>query len=440
MSHNDAVRSDWLDFERRHVWHPYASMQDPAPVYAVRRAEGVELELEDGRRVIDGMASWWCAIHGYNVPQLNAAIEGQLRSMSHVMFGGLTHEPAARLAERLLTLAPAGMQHVFFSDSGSVSVEVAIKMALQYWQAQKQHGKTRLLTIRHGYHGDTFGAMGVCDPVSGMHHLFADMLPSHYFADAPTARTDEDWDDGQIESFRTLIEAHHAEIAAVIIEPLVQGAGGMRMYASEFLRRVRALCDEFRVLLIVDEIATGFGRTGTMFACEQAGISPDIMCVGKALTGGYMTLAAVLSTAEVCRGVHADGGVLMHGPTFMANPLACAVALASIDLLLSSDWQQRVLAIEQQLSKELAGCREMPGVADVRVKGAIGVIEMKKPVDVARVQAGMLDAGVWLRPFGRLLYTMPPFIITPAQLSKITGAMRMAAAHSESKSSLPRLI
>ena len=431
MSPEEALRPDWMDFERDHVWHPYASMQNPAPVYAVRRAEGVELELEDGRHVIDGMASWWCAIHGYNVPQLNAAIERQLHSMSHVMFGGLTHEPAARLAKRLLELAPAGMQHVFFADSGSVSVEVAIKMALQYWQAQKQHGKTRLLTIRHGYHGDTFGAMGVCDPVSGMHHLFAGMLSSNYFADAPTAHTDADWDDGQIESFRALIEAHHAEIAAVIIEPLVQGAGGMRMYAPEFLRRVRALCDEFSVLLIVDEIATGFGRTGTMFACEQAGISPDIMCVGKALTGGYMTLAAVLTTAEVCRGVHADGGVLMHGPTFMANPLACAVALASIDLLLAGDWQQRVRAIEWQLLEELAECRQMEGVADVRVMGAIGVVEMKEPVDMARVQDIALEAGVWLRPFGRLIYAMPPYVITPAQLSRVTGAMRMAAAYCE---------
>jgi len=428
MTEGDDKRPDWLEFERQHVWHPYASMQHPAPVYAVRHAAGVELELEDGRRVIDGMASWWCAIHGYNVPELNAAIEKQLHSMSHVMFGGLTHEPAARLAERLLELAPAGMQHVFFADSGSVSVEVAIKMALQYWQAEKQHGKTRLLTIRNGYHGDTFGAMAVCDPVSGMHHLFSDLLPQHYFADAPAARTDAEWDDGQIASFRALIEAHHDEIAAVILEPLVQGAGGMRMYAAEFLRRVRALCDEFHVLLIIDEIATGFGRTGTMFACEQAGISPDIMCVGKALTGGYLTLAAVLTSAEICRGVHADGGVLMHGPTFMANPLACAVALASIDLLLSTDWQQRVRTIETQLTEELAACSDMPGVADVRVKGAIGVLEMNEPVDVARVQERLLEAGVWLRPFGRLLYTMPPFVITPTQLSRVTTAMREAAS------------
>jgi len=358
------------------------------------------------------------------VPELNAAIGQQLGSMAHVMFGGLTHAPAARLAERLLGIAPPGMQHVFFADSGSVSVEVAIKMALQYWQAQGQSGKSRLLTIRHGYHGDTFGAMAVCDPVSGMHHLFADLLPQHLFADAPGATSDEAWDEQQIASFRSLIETHHDEIAAVILEPIVQGAGGMRFYAPEFLRQVRRLCDACNVLLIVDEIATGFGRTGTMFACEQAQITPDIMCVGKALTGGYMTLAAVLCTAAVCEGIHADGsGVLMHGPTFMANPLACAVALASIDLLLATPWQQRVAKIEQQLQFELAPCRESTGVADVRVKGAIGVIEMREPMDMGRVQEALIARGVWLRPFGRLLYTMPPFVISEADLRQVTSAM-----------------
>jgi adenosylmethionine-8-amino-7-oxononanoate aminotransferase len=399
-------------------------MLDPAPVYAVKSAEGVRLTFEDGRRVIDGMASWWCAIHGYNVPELNAAIGQQLGSMAHVMFGGLTHAPAALLAERLLGIAPPGMQHVFFADSGSVSVEVAIKMALQYWQAQGRSGKSRLLTIRHGYHGDTFGAMAVCDPVSGMHHLFADQLPQHFFADAPGAASDEAWDEQQIASFRSLIEAHHNEIAAVILEPIVQGAGGMRFYAPEFLRQVRRLCDACNVLLIVDEIATGFGRTGTMFACEQAQVTPDIMCVGKALTGGYMTLAAVLCTAAVCEGIHADGsGVLMHGPTFMANPLACAVALASLDLLLATPWQQRVAKIEQQLQLELAPCRESTRVADVRVKGAIGVIEMREPMDMGRVQEALIARGVWLRPFGRLLYTMPPFVISEADLRQVTSAM-----------------
>ena len=419
---------DWQAFERSHVWHPYASMLDPLPAYAVRRAEGVCLEFEDGRRVVDGMASWWCAIHGYNVPELNHAAARQLERMAHVMFGGLTHEPAAQLAKKLLAIAPASMNHIFFSDSGSVAVEVAIKMALQYWQAQGRGNKSRLLTIRRGYHGDTFGAMAVCDPVAGMHHLFTDVLARHLFADAPTARDDSQWSDDQIASFRTLIEEHHDELAAVILEPIVQGAGGMHIYAPEFLRRVRQLCDEFGVLLILDEIATGFGRTGSLFASQQAGVEPDIMCLGKALTGGYMTLAATLCSAEVCRGIHADGsGLLMHGPTFMANPLACAVALASIELLLTSPWQQRVAAIETQLGHELESCRLLPAVADIRVKGAIGVIEMRQPLDVERVQQQLIDHGVWLRPFGRLLYTMPPYVISAEQLGQVTAAMRAVA-------------
>nr|WP_232710187.1 adenosylmethionine--8-amino-7-oxononanoate transaminase [Mariprofundus aestuarium] len=418
-----------MAFERRHVWHPYASMQNPAPVYPVKRAEGVELEFEDGRRVIDGMASWWSAIHGYNVPELNEAIERQLKDMSHVMFGGLTHGPAANLARRLLEIAPQNMNHLFFSDSGSVSVEVAMKMALQYWQARGRPEKQRLLTIRSGYHGDTFGAMSVCDPVSGMHHLFAGVLAKQLFADAPTARSDDQWDDSQIASLKSRIKTHHHELAAVILEPIVQGAGGMRMYAPEFLRQVRVLCDEYDLLLIVDEIATGFGRTGTMFACEQAAIEPDIMCIGKALTGGYMSLAATLCSAEVCEGIHADGsGVLMHGPTFMANPLACAVALASLELLLASPWQQRVAAIEAQLEEELSPCRSLSSVADLRIKGAIGVIEMKSAVDVTRVQELLIDQGVWLRPFGKLIYTMPPYVISPGQLSRVTAAMRSVCA------------
>ena len=419
----------WLEFERQHVWHPYASMQNPAPVYPVKRAEGVELEFEDGRRVVDGMASWWSAIHGYNVPELNEAIERQLKDMSHVMFGGLTHRPAADLAKRLLKIAPQNMNHVFFADSGSVSVEVAMKMALQYWQARERPEKQRLLTIRSGYHGDTFGAMSVCDPVSGMHHLFTGVLAKQLFAEAPTARSDEQWDDSQIASLKSRIKTHHHELAAVILEPIVQGAGGMRMYAPEFLRQVRVLCDAYDLLLIVDEIATGFGRTGTMFACEQAVIEPDIMCVGKALTGGYMSLAATLCSAEVCEGIHADGsGVLMHGPTFMANPLACAVALASIELLLASPWKLRVSAIEAQLEEELSPCRNLSSVADVRVKGAIGVIEMKEPVDVTQVQKQLIERGVWLRPFGKLIYTMPPYVISSGQLSRVTAAMSSVCA------------
>jgi len=415
--------SDWQDFERQHVWHPYASMTKPEQMFAVQRAEGVRLHLEDGRTLIDGMSSWWCAIHGYNVPRLNTALTVQMEKMSHVMFGGLTHEPAARLASRLLEVAPAGMQHVFFADSGSVSVEVAIKMALQYWQAQGQGNKKRLLTIRHGYHGDTFGAMGVCDPLSGMHQLFTGILAEHIFVDAPTAQSDADWEEAQIADFRDKIEKHRGELAAVILEPIVQGAGGMRFYAPEFLRQVRALCDAHDVLLILDEIATGFGRTGRLFACEHAGIAPDIMCIGKALTGGYMTLAAVLTTAGVAQGVHADGSVLMHGPTFMANPLACAVALASIDLLLASPWQQRVADIEAQLKQELEMCRVLPEVSDVRVLGAIGVVEMHQSVDMARVQPMFAERGVWLRPFGNLIYTMPPFVIDDSELSAITKAM-----------------
>ncbi|ATX81125.1 adenosylmethionine-8-amino-7-oxononanoate aminotransferase [Mariprofundus ferrinatatus] len=421
-------QENWLAFERRHVWHPYASMYNPSPAYPVRRAVGVELQFEDGRRVIDGMASWWCAIHGYNVPELNAAVEIQLRDMSHVMFGGLTHRPAADLARKLLEITPANMEHVFFADSGSVSVEVAMKMALQFWQAKGHPEKNRLLTIRSGYHGDTFGAMSVCDPETGMHHLFAGVLAKQLFAAAPTVKSDEQWSDSQIASFRSRIKTHHHELAAVILEPIVQGAGGMRFYAPEFLRQVRALCDEYGVLLILDEIATGFGRTGTMFASEHAGIEPDIMCLGKALTGGYLTLAATLCSKAVSDGIHAEdgeggSGVLMHGPTFMANPLACAVALASIDMLLASPWQQRVQAIARQLERELSPCRDMDAVADVRVKGAIGVIEMREAVNVAEVQRRLIEQGVWLRPFGKLLYTMPPYVISSAQLSRVTNAM-----------------
>ena len=419
-----AFERDWQAFERAHVWHPYAPMFGADAPYPVASAEGVRLRLVDGRELIDGMASWWAVIHGYNHPRLNQAVSDQMRHMSHVMFGGLTHRPAAELGARLIDLTPAPLQHVFFCDSGSVAVEVAIKMALQFWQAQGRPERRRLLTIRHGYHGDTFGAMSVCDPVSGMHHLFAGMLPGHLFAAAPTARTDADWDETQIADFRHLIEDHENEIAAVILEPIVQGAGGMRIYCPEFLRQVRALCDAHDVLLICDEIATGFGRTGRMFACEHAGIAPDIMCLGKALTGGVMSMAATLATESVCRGIQADSsGVLMHGPTFMANPLACAAANASIDLLCEGDWRQRVSAIEAQLRDELAPCAAMPGVADVRVIGAIGVIEMRQPVNVAAVQAALVERGVWLRPFGRLIYTMPPYVIGPDDLHRLTTAM-----------------
>lgn len=419
----------WLAFERDHVWHPYAPLQGATPPYPVTSARGVRLTLEDGRELIDGMASWWAAIHGYNHPTLNAAVSGQLAEMAHVMFGGLTHRPAAELAARLVAITPGPLQSVFFCDSGSVSVEVAIKLAIQYWHACGQPGKQRLLTVRSGYHGDTSGAMAVCDPVGGMHSLFSAILPQHYFAPAPVSRCDEEWQEDEMTELAGLLEAHHAELAAVILEPIVQGAGGMRVYAPAYLRRVRELCDESGVLLIADEIATGFGRTGTLFACQQAGIVPDILCLGKALTGGYLTLAATLTTAAVSTAISANPpGAFMHGPTFMANPLACAVACASIDLLLDSPWQARVLAIEQACRDHLEPCRDWAGVADVRVKGAIGVLELEQPVKGPSLTRRLVERGVWLRPFGRLVYLMPPYVISDRELDHLLSAMTAGVA------------
>lgn len=419
----------WLELDRNHIWHPYTSIPSRDPVYPVASAKGVKLNMADGSQLIDGMSSWWAAIHGYNHPRLNTAAHRQIDTMAHVMFGGLTHQPAAHLVERLLAMTPEALQRVFLCDSGSVSVEIALKMAIQYWQARGQPQKSRFLALSGGYHGDTFGAMSVCDPVNGMHHLFSQVLPAHLFAPRPQSRFGGKWQPSDITATEALLAEHAEHIAAVILEPIVQGAGGMWFYHSRYLQEIRRLCDRFGILLIADEIATGFGRTGRLFACQHAGVVPDILCLGKALTGGYLSLAATLTTENIGHAISAGAaGCFMHGPTFMGNPLACSIASASIDLLLESDYETTVRRIETQLKNGLERCTNFPGVADVRVLGAIGVIEMEQRIDMRTAQEKLMQQGIWLRPFGHLLYTMPPYIIDSAQLDRLTEGICQVVA------------
>jgi len=413
-----------IEFDRRHIWHPYTSMKDPLPCYPVKKAEGVYIELESGQRLIDGMASWWSVIHGYNHETINKAITVQLQNMSHVMFGGLTHEPAVELCKTLVDMTPKALQKVFLADSGSVAVEVALKMAIQCQLGRGFKNRNKFLSLRHGYHGDTFGAMAVCDPDNSMHSLYKGILPDNLFVDAPQSKPNQAFDAADLVPLRRALEAHHQALAALILEPVVQGAGGMRFYHPDYVYHAKLLCEEFGVLLIADEIATGFGRTGTLFACEHADITPDIMCLGKAITGGYLTLAATLCTERVALDIsECDAGVLMHGPTFMANPLACAAANASLELLKNMDWQHNVARIEAALTLGLAPCKALNSVAEVRVFGAIGVIEMKNPVKVAQIQNAFIEQGLWLRPFGKLVYVMPQYIISSDELQTLTSGI-----------------
>ena len=413
-----------LAFDSKHIWHPYTSMSEPLPCYPVQSAHGVKLQLEDGRELIDGMSSWWAVLHGYNHPVMNDAITTQLAQVSHVMFGGITHKPAVDLVQKLIEMTPEKLECVFLADSGSVAVEVALKMAFQYWHAkgEKRH---RVLSLSHAYHGDTFGAMAVCDPENSMHSIYDGYLPNHLFAETFTLGFHDEWEDSAADNLRAIFAKHHHELFAVIAEPIVQGAGGMRFYHPNYLKVLRELCDETGVLLILDEIATGFGRTGKFLACEHAGIAPDIICLGKALTGGYLTLSAVLTTRHVAETIsNGEAKCFMHGPTFMGNPLACAAANASLSLLDNGQWQENVHRIEAQLQSELLQpLQDNPHISDVRVLGAIGVVELKRPVNQANIQKYFVDHGVWIRPFNKLVYIMPPFVTTPEELSQLTSAL-----------------
>ncbi len=416
------------DIDRDHIWHPYSAMNSDLPVYQVDSASGVYLKLSDGRQLIDGMSSWWSVIHGYNHPTMNAALSSQLKKMSHVMFGGLTHEPAILLAQKLLELTPPSLQKVFFSDSGSVSVEVAMKMAIQYWHSQQEPQRKTFVSLRHAYHGDTFGAMSVCDPDTGMHSLFQGFMPKQIWVNQPRCRFGESCEDEALNSLKALFTNNNT-IAAMIIEPIVQGAGGMWFYSAEYLKKVRKLCDKFTILLIADEIATGFGRTGKMFACEHADISPDIMCVGKSLTAGYMSLAATLTTKNISDCIDSGTpGIFMHGPTFMANPLACAAALSSIDILTQSDWSKNIARIEKNLVAGLSNCKFLDSVVELRVLGAIAVVEMKEVVNMKSITQAFVDKGVWVRPFGSLVYLMPPYIISDHELAKLCESVSCVLA------------